>query len=53
MCNVVFGTIAQTALVALPIFVVIKAGWSAGVAVAVTVVCMLILKKSWYDRLEK
>jgi Na+/proline symporter len=53
MCNVVVGTIAQTALVALPIFVVIKAGWSAGIATAVTVVCMVILKKSWYDRLEQ
>ena len=52
MFNVVVGTIAQTALVALPIFVVIKEGLSSAVTLTVVVVCGVILKKTWYDRLE-
>jgi SSS family solute:Na+ symporter len=50
--NVVVGTVWQTALIALPIYVVIretKASVVSGVVIAVT---GLFLKKNWYDRLE-
>jgi len=53
MFNVFIGTTAQTALVALPIFIVIKEGSSAFVTLALAVVCGLILKRTWYDKLEK
>jgi SSS family solute:Na+ symporter len=50
--NVVVGTVAQTALVALPIFIVIKEGMPVVVTLVVVAACALVLKKSWYDRLE-
>jgi uncharacterized membrane protein YeaQ/YmgE (transglycosylase-associated protein family) len=53
MLNVVVGTIVQTALVALPIFIVIKEGLSTAGTLIVIVTCAVILKKSWYDKLEK
>lgn len=50
--NVVIGTIWQTAFVALPIYVVIKHWGAAGICLAIIVFTSLILKRSWYDRLE-
>lgn len=52
MGNVVLGTVLQTALVALPIFLVIKAGWQLGLTLAAVVLCGWILKRTWYDKLE-
>lgn len=52
MLNVFLGTTAQTALVALPIFVVIKEGFSSFITLVVVVICGTILKKTWYDRLD-
>lgn len=50
--NVAVGIVWQTALTATGIYLVIqdypRLGWSVGVAVA----CMLVLKVSWYDRLQ-
>ncbi len=52
MLNVLVGTVAQTALVALPIFVVIQS-WPAALAtLALTAATLAILKRTWYDRLE-
>ncbi len=52
MFNIVIGTIAQTTLVALPIYVVIKhhVGWIA--SLAIFLVCAIIMKKTWWDTLE-
>ncbi len=53
MFNVVTGTIAQTALVALPIYLVLKQTLPLVVTVAITIVCGFILKKTWWDRLPE
>lgn len=49
--NVVVGTIAQTALVALPIYVVMRAGPAVAVCVAILLLACLVLKRTWYERL--
>lgn len=53
MFNVVVGTIAQTALVALPIYLVLKQTLPLVVTIAITIVCGFILKKTWWDRLPE
>ena len=52
MFNIVIGTIAQTALVALPIYIVIMnhVGWIASLAVFIG--CAIIMKRTWWDTLE-
>jgi SSS family solute:Na+ symporter len=52
VCNVIVGIIWQTALVMVPIFVVLL-NWSAAIlAGGIVLATMGILKKTWYDRLE-
>jgi Na+/proline symporter len=53
MFNVVIGTIAQTALVALPIYVVLQEALPIGITIVVTIICGFILKKTWWDRLPE
>jgi Na+/proline symporter len=53
MFNVVIGTIAQTALVALPIYLVLKQTLPLVVTIVITIVCGFILKKTWWDRLPE
>lgn len=53
MVNVCVGIVWQTCLVILPLYIVMKQGFSAGVTVAVLLVATGFLKKNWYDRLEK
>jgi SSS family solute:Na+ symporter len=50
--NVVIGTIVQTALVALPIYIVLRAFDGIAACLALVAVGGVILKKNWYDRLE-
>jgi SSS family solute:Na+ symporter len=50
--NVAVGTVWQTALIALPIYVVIRESSSALACVGVIAVTGLFLKKNWYDRIE-
>jgi hypothetical protein len=52
MFNITVGTVWQTALVALPIYFVLMQWTAVGVTAAIVAVTMLILKKTWYDRLE-
>jgi hypothetical protein len=52
MLNIVAGTIWQTALVALPLYVVLMRWGGVAVTAAVALATMVFLKKSWYDRLE-
>ncbi len=52
MFNIVIGIIGQTALVALPIYIVIKEQTSLIVTIVILVITGIIMKRSWYDRLE-
>ncbi len=51
--NVVVGTIWQTALVALPIYVVLMKTIPIIVCVAIIVATSLFLKRTWWDRLDE
>ena len=51
MFNVVVGTIAQTALVIFPIYIVLKKALPMGISMAIIVVCFIIMKRTWWDRL--
>ncbi|MBA3484650.1 MAG: Na+:solute symporter [Pirellulales bacterium] len=53
MFNVAIGIPWQLCLTALPIYVVLQQWWWAGRIAAVLVVLSVILKFTWYDRLEK
>jgi Na+/proline symporter len=53
MFNVVIGTIAQTALVALPIYVILQEALPIGITIVITIICGFILKKTWWDRLPE
>jgi len=51
MFNVVVGTIAQTALVIFPIYIVLKRVVPLSIALAIIVVCFIIMKRTWWDKL--
>jgi len=53
MFNVVIGTIAQTALVALPIYIVIQHNAPIVITIVIAAICGIILKKTWWDKLIK
>jgi len=53
MFNVVVGTVWQTSLVLLPMYVVLLQWRAAAVVAGVVVLTSGILKKSWYDLLDK
>ena len=53
MFNVVVGTVWQTSLVLLPMYVVLLNWRAAGIVAGVIVVTSAILKKTWYDLLGK
>jgi len=48
---VVVGTVAQTALVIFPIYIVLKKMLPLGISLAIIVVCFIIMKRTWWDRL--
>lgn len=52
MFNVVIGIVAQTCLVAAPVFLVIRENASLVTSLLAFGVSAAILKKTWYDRLE-
>lgn len=51
MFNVLIGTIAQTSITALPVFVVLMMPAQISITAAVLVVCVVILWKTWYKKL--
>jgi SSS family solute:Na+ symporter len=51
--NVVIGTTWQTALVLLPMYVVLLNWRAAGIVLGIVVLTSGILKKTWYDLLDK
>ncbi len=53
MFNVAIGTIWQTALVIFPIYIVLLEGVPALLAIGVAVMCTVILKRTWFDKLPK
>ncbi len=53
MFNVVIGTIAQTALVALPVYIILKDMLPVWITIIITVICIVILKKTWWDKLPE
>ena len=53
MFNVLIGTIAQTALVALPIYIILKDALPIWITIIITVVCGFILKKTWWNKLPE
>lgn len=52
MFNVAIGIVWQTALTAAPIFMIIKSFNLMWISIAVVVICMVILKFNWYDKME-
>lgn len=52
MFNVFIGTIWQTGLVALPIFIVIKNTYGWVISLTIVAITSLLLKKLWWDNLE-
>ncbi|MFO7669240.1 MAG: sodium:solute symporter family protein [Bacteroidales bacterium] len=53
MFNIGVGIIAQTALVIFPIYIVLKRALPLGISLAVIVVCVIIMKRTWWDRLPE
>jgi Na+/proline symporter len=53
MFNVVVGTIAQTGLVALPIYIVLQMETPILISLAIVFVCGFILKKTWWNKLPE
>lgn len=53
MFNIVIGIIWQTALVIFPIYLVLLETVPTLISLAVAVVCTVILKKTWFDKLPK
>ncbi len=51
MFNITLGIVAQTCLVAAPIFLVIRENASLLVTLGTFAVAAVVLKKTWYDRL--
>jgi Na+/proline symporter len=52
MVNVAVGIVWQTALVAAPIYLVVKQFWGLAIAGILVGIASVILKKNWYDKLE-
>jgi len=53
MFNVLIGTIAQTALVALPIYIILQEAFPIWITIIITVICVLILRKTWWNKLPE
>ncbi len=52
MGNVALGIITQTALVVLPIYLILHNNLNAFYSIIVIAVCVLILKKTWWDKIK-
>jgi Na+/proline symporter len=53
MLNVLIGTIAQTALMALPIYIVLQKSLPIWITIIITVICAYVLKRTWWDKLPE
>ncbi len=52
MINVVIGTTAQTLLVLIPMYLIFHQITSLFVSIAILIICILLLKKYWWNRLS-
>lgn len=50
--NVAVGIVAQTGLMIIPVYLVLKQEVPLLVSIAVTALCIIILKKTWWNKLE-
>ena len=53
MFNIAVGTIAQTALVIFPIYIVLKKMLPLGISLLIIVISFIIMKRTWWDRLPE
>lgn len=53
MFNVFIGIIAQTALVILPMYLIFRQSTPVYITLVVLIVCVLLLKKYWWNKLEE
>lgn len=53
MFNVAIGVVWQTSLVIFPIYLVLMQVVPTIIAIGVALICSLILKKTWFDKLPK
>ncbi|UGU18192.1 Na+:solute symporter [Sinomicrobium kalidii] len=53
MFNVIIGTAAQTLLVVLPLYLILRKDVPFLVSLGLLVVCLVILKKNWWDKVGK
>lgn len=53
MFNVVIGIIWQSCLTIIPMYIVIKEGFPLVTSVFILIITTLILKKNWYDKMDK
>ena len=51
MFNVLMGTIAQTSLIALPIYIVLQKSMPIWISSIIVVICAIVLKITWWDKL--
>jgi len=52
MFNVIIGVVAQTCLVVVPMYLVLEQTLPMVITIAITVVCVVILKKNWWNKLS-
>jgi hypothetical protein len=53
MFNVAVGTIGQTALVAAPLYLVLRKGLPLMITLIIIAVTIIILKKTWWNNLSE
>ncbi|OMP31940.1 sodium:solute symporter family protein [Mangrovimonas sp. DI 80] len=53
MFNVLIGTIAQTVLVILPMYLIFRQTLPIYISIAILIVCVFLLKKYWWNNLEE
>jgi len=52
MFNVVLGTVAQTLLVVIPIYLILHENMHFLISCAILVVCIMVLKKTWWNTIK-
>lgn len=53
MFNIFIGTAAQTLLVIMPIYLILREYTSLWISLAIFAVCGFLLKKFWWDKLDQ
>jgi hypothetical protein len=53
MINIVIGTIAQTLLVIIPLYLILREYTSLWISLGIFALCGLLLKKFWWDKLDE